>query len=183
MPWVTGFVAALALVVYIAPGGEGLWALERGRTLNGEAWRLWTGHLVHFGAAHLAWDLLVVVVAGGWAERVAAGRTRPFYLIAPPIIAAVLLVAAPELTAYGGLSGVGVGLVALLAVERLRGDGRSERWFWWMVLAVVGAKLALESGGRLGPLTPFADPAVRSVPLAHAAGLVCGVGFGLARKR
>ena len=57
--WLTVAVVVALLTGLWLAGPEVTAALryERGAVLDGEWWRLLTGHLVHADAAHLAWNL------------------------------------------------------------------------------------------------------------------------------
>lgn len=176
-------MVALALGLYFVPEAEARFALDRARTAHGELWRLWTCHLVHFGGSHLIWDSVVVALAGAYAERVARTRVRVLYAIAPPTIALTLLAASREMTTYAGLSGVGVALIAFLAIDRWRAVALAQRWIWAAILGLLLLKLALDSSGILGSPVRFSDAGVRPVPLAHVIGFDCGVILGVVRRR
>jgi len=156
---------------------------QRAGILAGQAWRLWTGHLVHYSASHLLWDLAVFLAAGLWLEKIAAPLARWFYVLAPPAISGALLVGEPALERYAGLSGLAAGLLVLLALVQLRPGTNEPRWFWISVLALVGVKVVLETTTRTPLLARF-DSGVTVVPLAHLAGIGCAVvAFLIARRR
>jgi len=177
-PWVTFAVALAALAIRVAPNTSHFLILKPQQVFSGQLWRLWTGHLVHFGSSHLFWNLAVFVVTGAWAETLAPRRTRFFLLLAPPFISIVLLVFAPGLLMYGGLSGIAVGTFVLLAWLRL-GSEKSSRWFWRAALALLAAKIVIESF-LSGPIfARISGQGIHDVPLAHIAGAVAAtVAFG-----
>ena len=146
----------------------------RAEILSGQAWRLWTGHLVHYSASHLTWDLAVFLAAGLWLERIAPRLARGFYLLAPPAISGALLWGEPALERYAGLSGLAAGLLVLLALVQLQPGTREPRWFWLAVLALVAVKVGVETTTQTPLLARF-DAGVRVVPLAHLAGIACAV--------
>ena len=174
-PWATAVIALGALALGLWPEAERNLALQRERVLAGEFWRAWTGHLVHFGASHLLWNLAVFVPAGVWLERVAPRAARGFYVLAPLVIAAALFAFEPSLATYAGLSGVGAGLLALLALTQLARRPGRDRWWWWSVLALLVAKIAVEFVTREPAFARFDAAQVQSAPLAHAVGIACGV--------
>lgn len=173
--WTTLSLAALAVLVLSTPALADRFIYDRAFLLQGDWWRAWTGHVVHFGPSHLFWDLAMLLPAGCWVEYVWPARARWFYVGAPLVISALLFVLDPALLRYGGLSGLAAGMVVLLAGLHLRSGKDGRRRLWVGVLTLVGAKLGYElvAGGPL-VVTDFGDK-VRSVPLAHLGGAVCGV--------
>lgn len=164
-------VAAATVLAGVWPAAGEALIYDRAAVFQGEIWRLWTGHVVHLSAAHLGWNLAVVVSIGGWLERVAPRPMRWFLGLAPGVISSALLGFAPDLGRYAGLSGVAVGLVVLLALDRLTIVAREPSWVWIIVLGLVAAKVvaeALTSGALIASLGPEA----RVVPLAHIVGCV-----------
>lgn len=173
VPWATSLAAATALGLHLAPAAASALVYDRAPIFAGELWRLWTGHWVHWGTAHLGWNLVVFVPAGVWAERLAPSRTRLFLVLAPGAISLGLLGFAPTLARYVGLSGLASGLLALFAFTRLSARA-AERWFWWSVLALLVLKIGAELFADHPLFARFTDPTIRPVPLAHAAGVLVG---------
>ena len=181
-PWATVLVVLLALIVPISRGRESALVFDRAAILRGEAWRLWTGSFVPFGARQLWWNLAVLVPAGIWAERIAPGRTRWLLALAPALIGALLLMLQPTLLRYGGLSGLTAGMVAFLAFEQ-SSRRQSDAWFWWVLLGLLVLKILIELYSGRPLFAPLADPGVRPEPLAAVAGVVCARGVYLWRRR
>ena len=85
---------------------------------HGEVWRLFTPAFVHFGAAHLALNMLAMVNLGGPLERVQGKR---FYLLFVAVVALCSNLAqyvASGSPAFGGMSGVIFGLFGFLWITR-----------------------------------------------------------------
>lgn len=177
-PWVTTSVAALALVASAAPGPVQGWLVyERQAILAGQVWRLWTGHLVHFSASHLAWDLLVVILAGTWIEEARFARRGWFAFVAPAAVSLALLVGEPHLRVYGGLSGLANGAVAFACASEWRRSGR-HRMLWVAVLSAMGLKIAWEYASGATLFAHVNAVPVQAVPLCHLAGALVGAAFG-----
>jgi rhomboid family GlyGly-CTERM serine protease len=88
-------------------------AFDRDAILAGEAWRLWSGHLVHFSRQQLGLDVGTLVLAGTLAERQFGTRATAWVLaLAMPVLSLGLLVLVPGLAEYRGASGVAI-LLAL----------------------------------------------------------------------
>jgi rhomboid family GlyGly-CTERM serine protease len=175
IPWATLAVAVLAGAMLLWPGAARAAVFDRARLEAGEWWRLWTGQFVHFGIGHLAWNLAVVLPAGIWAERIAPWRTRGFFLFAPAAIGGILFAFDPLLYRYAGLSGLVAGVVTLLAMTQLTRPQPDDRWFWRAVLGLLGAKIIYEALAARAIFVRFDEATIQPVPLAHLAGVFCGL--------
>lgn len=193
----------LTLIVASQPALAPSLLYERAAILRGEYWRLWTGHLVHFGASHLVWNLVVFALAGIWAERLAPARTRLLLALAPGVIGLALLALDPSLATYGGLSGLAAAALAFLAFTQLAHNpsvpsatasttptvpaathaSASDRWFWRAVLALILLKIAVEFAADQPLFARFAASGVRSVPLAHLSGFLVASTVHRSRRR
>jgi rhomboid family GlyGly-CTERM serine protease len=171
-----------AVLVAFATARHGQLALARDALADGEVWRLWTGHWVHFSASHLLWNLAVLLAAGIWLERVRPGLLWRHALIVPPFLSCAILVLEPNLQAYGGLSGLATSVVVLLGMQQLRIPG-SARWLWAGVLALVASKVAAEAFLGAGCFVRYGTSGVRTAWSAHAAGaLLAAAHHGLSLK-
>jgi len=168
---VTALVLGLALLVWIAPPAvsEAL-IYDRAAILHGAVWRLWSGHLVHFSASHLGWNLLVVGLAGAWIECAGFRGGRALWMIVPPCIGLALLAGDPTLSRYGGLSGLATAIVVFACLSECR--FRPGRIIWGVALALVGLKIGWEFFAGNPVFAHFEHGTVRAVPLSHLAGLV-----------
>ena len=190
LPVASALVIVLALIVASQPTLAPSLLYDRAAILRGDYWRLWTGHLVHFGASHLFWNLLIFALAGLWAERLAPGRTRLLLALAPPMIGLALLALDPALATYGGLSGIVVAVLALLALVQLARVGTpsdpvtaADRWFWRAVVGLIVLKIAFEFAAGQPLFARFAAAGIRPVPLAHLAGLLAASTVYRRRRR
>jgi rhomboid family GlyGly-CTERM serine protease len=137
--------------------------------LQGEWWRLLTGHWVHFSTSHLWWNLTVLLTAGTWLERLRPGLLVPYALVGAPVAGLGLLAFAPGMGVYGGLSGLATGVVALLALVQLRTQ-RTERVWWLAVLALTAGKVALDAFAPTPLFSRFGSDPVQVSALAHVLG-------------
>ena len=134
--------------------------------------------MVHFGLSHFTWNLAVFLPSGIWLERLWPATTRWFYLLCPLIISAALLLLAPTLARYAGLSGIATGMLVLLACLQLGRRKEEPPWFWVSVLALVGIKIGVELfTGEPVFVSGFGD--IRTVPLAHIFGILSALVFWL----
>lgn len=183
-------LAGIALI--FAPTLTEILAYDRQAILSGELWRLWTGHLVHYGLRHALIDVgvLALVIVLSWRET-GAVFTALTLLLGMPLIALGLLLCVPGLHEYRGASGIDILLAVALGVRIWRDEtmqASGSRPGVRSGLSLLGLflilKIMLEA---LGMTIGVSDlPAgIRVVWEAHALGAVIGVllawvwGFGL----
>jgi rhomboid family GlyGly-CTERM serine protease len=175
-PVVTVALGASAVLIALLPGVAEAAQLERALVAR-EPWRILSGHLSHFSAAHLAYDLAVFLALGWVCEARWPRRTRLGLCVALPACSAAVLLGAPELATYRGLSGLDSTLFVLLAA-RMHAE-RASRSAWMRLvpaLALLGllAKIAYELCADATLFAGGADLFV-PVPVAHLAGGAIGL--------
>ena len=168
-PWMSLACTAAAAVIFQNSALSSAFEFSRDAIDRGQLWRLWTSSFVHFSGTHLLWNAVVVVVAGSWAERRRPGLVRTYYLIAPAVITCALLVTAPHLERFRGLSGLAAGLVATVALLTFS-DGK--RWQSTAIALLLGTKIIAEALSAR-PILADIDINIISLPGAHLAGIAC----------
>jgi len=145
-----------------------------------------SGHWVHWSSSHLAWDLGAFVLLGVWCEGRGRARFAACLAAAAVTIPVGLWWLCPELSHYGGLSGLDSALFVLLVCELLVEALRERSYFSLAVsgLLLLGfaGKIAFEvvSGDALFATDLGAD--VVPVPWAHLVGAAVGLAcLGLSR--
>jgi rhomboid family GlyGly-CTERM serine protease len=166
------------VAVAAMPGAFGALAYHRGGVLQGELWRLLTGHLVHASPSHLLWDLLPLLCLGFLFERCLARSLWGTLGISAVVVGGGLLLLSPALAVYSGLSGVLNGLwvagaLTAAARERASGDPRLALLYELCVLADL-AKVAAEAATGAPLLTDPVALGGTPIPLAHALGALGG---------
>ena len=177
--WPLGLAAAALGLALAGDPARRLLRYERGAVLDGEWWRLVSGHVVHLGWSHtllnlaglgLVWALVGLEFGALAWLAVLAGAVAA--------MAAGFLVLAPELAWYVGLSGALHGLFvagALALAVRERGAAGSRRREGRIMLALVTLKLAWEQ--LVGPMPLSASAAGGPVIVdAHLYGALGGLG-------
>jgi rhomboid family GlyGly-CTERM serine protease len=170
-----GFPLAVGLAAIIVAllGTEADLALryDRAAILDGQAWRLLSGHMAHLGWSHLAMNLAALALI--W---ILVGQLlSPVQWVWAAFVTALgigggLLAFNPELAWYVGLSGVLHGFLVSGCLADLRSGHRSA----WLLLALVWAKLIWEQ--IAGPLPGSALGAGGAVVVdAHLYGALAGI--------
>lgn len=149
-------------------------ALQRGAVNEGELWRLWTAHLVHFGPRHALWDGLAwVALSWGCARQVGVARWALAMGLSAPLLSAAVLWLEPHLTEYRGASGWIVGMVAWLWGQGWRGrPAPSFRLLWALIGLALLAKLGWDVHAGVSAALP---PGVALAWSAHVVGAVLGL--------
>lgn len=139
-----------------------------------EPWRLWTGHLVHFGWEHAFANLVALAVPLLLACRSDRRRLAFALLAGAPLLSLFLL---PSLGAaeYRGASGLACLLWALVGL-RLAGRGESAS-VGLLMLGGLGLKVVLEAA--LGSSFLLRPEGWQTLPAAHALGALLGLAMGL----
>ena len=145
-----------------------MFLLDREALGAGEVWRLWTGHLVHRTAVHFAFD---VGVAVGLLFLV---RRTWIWLVLPPFVGVVALLARPDLSSYAGLSGVLHGLTVLSAGTMWRENRGTERWIAAVLWCAVTGKAFTELALGMPLFSGGYDMGGETVFAAHVAGVLGG---------
>jgi len=181
IPWTFLIVAAAAAAIQTEgashAGLRDQLIYDRGAIAAGAWWRVWTGHLVHFGWSHFLADTGLFVILGCLIERQHPWLSRFALAAMPAVISGGIFFFEPAMTRYGGLSAVNLGLLVFLACKGWQKNWFD--WFWPAVLAIYVAEVVFESvrsNGRGGGMIEFDDPSVRVATGAH----VWGAAFGLA---
>lgn len=145
--------------------------LDRQAVVQGQWWRLWSGHLLHLDLSHALLNLgaLAVIVLLAWRQQMLA-ELAVAALVAMPLLSLALLWLDPQLDWYAGLSGLLHGLLVMVLVRR--GDMLA-----MVLLLLLVAKLACE--WRFGSH----GQQFEVVTLAHRLGAALGVLWAVVRWR
>jgi len=178
-------LAALAtIVIQLFPEWRGALLYDRPSIANGELWRIWTGHLVHFGWAHLFVDTGLLLIVGWIAENQHPWFMRLGLVLMPAFISASMYFLEPGMIRYGGLSALNLGVLLYIAAQGWRRDWSD--WFWPAVIAIYVGEIVFEylQGGRGGGAIRFDDPGISVATGAHVTACVYMLlALGVARLR
>gem|GEM_PF-6556031 len=137
---------------------------------GGELYRFLTCHFTHWTYEQLAWDALVFLVLGMACERRNRAAFHATLLASAIVIPIAVLLFAPNVTAYRGLSGIDSALFALLLTLELR---RSRM----VALCAVAfaAKIVFEMTTGSTVFVSDLGAGVVAVPIAHLAGALAAL--------
>ncbi len=146
MPWWTLGLAATALLAQWLPGAAELVAYDREAVLQGQLWRIVSGHLVHFSSMHLLNNLVVLLPAAWLVETRYRPDVAPLLVGSSLAIGVALLIGEPHIIEFRGASGVAFAFVVYVC---LRGLHEQRRWrmVCLALLAIVVAKFGADAGG------------------------------------
>jgi rhomboid family GlyGly-CTERM serine protease len=178
LPWLTLTLAAIA-VVGQSDGDLGRYlAYDRTAIKAGEFWRLVTGHLAHWNADHLLWDVAMFATLGVILER----RDCTSFTLA--IIASIMAISAalwfghPAINQYRGLSGIDSALFTHAAIRLTIEAWRTRRQMvcGLALFAVVGftAKIVYELVSGNTFFVDSADAGFVPLPAVHVIGGLVG---------
>ena len=169
LPRLTILLMAISIGLYIILGpAPASLVFDRAAIVQGEWWRLYTGHFVHSDARHALWNILALGILAGLLER--RGRRRLGLIVAFGAVADLWLWwGQPELQWYCGLSGL---LNTLLVVVLFDLWSETRRRVVLAIGVALAAKLAMETVLNQALFTHTLWP---SVPWAHVAGFAGGV--------
>jgi len=175
--WPVTICCAVAVgLLALWPGGAVHAEFDRGAIGAGEIWRLATGHLAHWNAEHLVWDLAVFFLLGTLCET----RDRRAYVVtlvvAAAAISAGVLWLRPDMRFYRGLSGIDSALFVLAACSYGAESRRiGDRLGMWCGVAALGA-FAIKVGCEAASgATIFVDSAVARFEPLYLAHVIGGV--------
>jgi rhomboid family GlyGly-CTERM serine protease len=154
---------------------------DRNAVLTGELWRLFTAPLVHFTPHHLAYDALVLIVAGALLQWRGYRGFAAVCMLSPLAGGMAVLCFEPGLAFYGGSSGVATGAFVLLATAGLL-DRAGGRWMYATVLLVAGLKILFEFNAGSFVFLSLDPESFRPAPLCHVAGAFKGAGVALVQR-
>jgi rhomboid family GlyGly-CTERM serine protease len=173
---------ALALVVYAVPGAESALIYDRAAILDGEVWRLITGHWVHFSRSHLGCDAAVLAISGWLIEARRYRYFLPLCVLSAVAIGLALLAILPDLAVYGGLSGLAMASTVYLALHALD-EPPPWRGAAVAILVACAGKVVLEALTGEVALIGVDRVRVAAVPLSHIVGAITGAAVYLWSRR
>ena len=160
---------------------------ERSALVHHELWRLLTCHWVHLSWDHLFWSALTFLGLGSLCELIDKKKFYATVGVSVLLIPIAIWWGMPDLSIYGGLSGLDCALWALLMVLLIKRESRSGSRIWvaFFSLLLVGliAKITYESITGMTLFVSNNHTGMVPVPLAHLVGGIVGTGIGLLKNK
>jgi rhomboid family GlyGly-CTERM serine protease len=175
IPWIFLMVTLAATVVQLSPESQSHLIYDRAAVAKGEIWRIWTGHLVHFGWPHFIVDAGLFLILGRLLERDYPLASYASLLGMPLAIAIAMYWGDRSMIRYGGLSAINFGLLVFLALQGWQRNWID--WFWPVVFSIYVLEIVLEahsSRGTGGGMIRFSDSSIRVATMAHVGGAAFG---------
>src|SRR5579871_644492 len=175
IPWVFLILTIAAAAVQLDPASQSHLIYDRTAVTHGETWRIWTGHLVHFGWPHFIADAGLFLILGRLLERPYPIASYSSLIFMPLAIAVALYWGDPAMVRYGGLSAVNFGLLVFLALQGWQRNWID--WFWPAVFSIYVLEIVVEAKSRHGTgggMIQFSDSSIRVATMAHVGGAIFG---------
>lgn len=158
----------LSIVLSCSPALSHFFVYDRSRILSGEIWRLFSGHLVHFSTSHLLLNLGGFAVLWMLLHQFKALPSISKLLFSAALIGLGLLLFAPAITSYGGLSGLVTMVAVLLIFELVRTRHRAVAIFLFSLLV---AKIVRDFVQPDAQFIQFSTT-THTAPFAHLLGVI-----------
>jgi len=173
IPLATLLVCGAAGAVFALPLLQALLIYDRAAIDEGEIWRLITGNLVHFSPSHFLYDVVALFVAGALMEIRGYRHFAILCLVSAAMIGATVYVGSPELSVFGGLSGIVMAAFTYACLEGLEETGAWRRLCWVaLIFLVIKMSIEMALGSSFESLAEGESPSFVAVPSTHVAGAV-----------
>ena len=176
-PILTLLFGLSALGITFSAQMTSLLQFDRTAIMQGEIWRIFTGHLTHWSLSHLFWDILVFLLLAGVIERFSRRRLLACFTLASLIISLLVFTFLPEMKLYRGLSGTDSALFMMLLVifyrQRASGHSLLRKMPYYLLGILFIGKTVFELSTSHAFFVQSSDLFV-PVPLAHLGGAFVG---------
>lgn len=144
---------------------------DREAILNGQIWRLLTGHLVHFSPLHWLYDMSVFAVSAIALELSSRKILIRLILLLALSISSGLLILKPNMAYFGGMSGIACGTLLFWSLSNLKRQGRLQAiWLCMIMLLIIKIGWEMHSSGSL---LPYGSQQIyMAEPLSHFIGAI-----------
>jgi rhomboid family GlyGly-CTERM serine protease len=180
-PIITPAVCIVSVVTYFGPAAAAMFVFDRSAVLQGEIWRLFTSHFVHFTGMQLIYNLLIFGTAGWIVEQKNRLHFALLCIFMSLVISTMLFLLKPAMIYYGGLSGLACGFIFYCALLGMAEPGP------WRVICkltaiILPVKIILEIYNSSSILPYWGPQKFIAMPTSHISGTVVALLFYFALR-
>jgi len=172
-PIFTCFILGVSILSTAFPQVSSALIYDRIALFNGEIWRLFTSHLVHFTQIHLLYNLTAFGIVGWIIEYKNYQYFKLLCFLMAFFISVLLMMLKPNMSYYGGLSGLASGAIYYLALHGLAESKKIWRLLCLAILWLLPLKIFLEMKANQSLLIHSEYFVI--MPLSHIIGCVVAV--------
>lgn len=176
---ITLAICLLATLVLLFDAGASLFTFDRQAILDGQWWRLVTGHFVHWNFEHYFFDVLMFATLGSICERKSRWSFAGCLVASILAISAAIWWAAPDTSYCRGLSGIDSAIFTLAAGMLVHDAWKRRDGVMVSAIAVCllgfAAKVVYEVATGRTIFVDSASAGFTPLPLTHAVGAVVGI--------
>ena len=176
MPIFTLTMVAITTLLFFSHDLTSLCVYEREFIKEGEFWRIFSAHFVHFSFVHYILSNMAFLIVGVAVEQKKDSNFGWLLFFMAWSIGLGLLCFEPNMLYYGGLSGMVHGLLYYRALLGLK-EHQPYRSMSQMVLLLLPLKVCFEFYEQSSLLSSFSKQTFQVVPLSHLLGMVTAVLF------
>ena len=181
LPILTILILFVSVLSFVFPAIASVLIFDRNAVAQGEVWRFFSCHLVHFTETHLAYNLLAFGVAGWIIERRSYFHFVSLNVLMGLAISISLFILKPAMIYYGGLSGMACGSIfywALLGAE----EPGPLKTICKLMIFFLPVKITMEIFNNASILPYSGQPEFVPMPASHIAGTAVALLFYIGVK-
>lgn len=180
-PILTLLILSVSAVSFISSKITLMFVFDRTALIQGELWRLFTSHFVHFTIVQLGYNLLVFGIAGSIVERKSRLHFGILFTVMALVISATLFILKPAMIYYGGLSGLACGFIFYCALLGITEAGPWEI-ISKLIIFILPIKIFFEMYNTASILPYWGQQNFVIMPISHITGVVVSLVFYLILK-
>jgi len=175
LPIITFSIVFISMLTFLLPEAGSILIFDREAIYNGDIWRLFSSHCVHFTTNHLVYNLFVFLISGWIVESKSYFQLLFLYTVMAFSICMALLLFKPGMIYYGGLSGISCGLIYYCALLKMG----EEHWrtVCQCIIVILPVKVAIELYGNASVLPYWGHQPFVIMPISHAMGIATALFF------
>ncbi len=180
-PIITLAVGIVSIVSFFSAEAAAMFVFDRNAVLQGEIWRLFTSHFVHFTGMQLLYNLLIFGIAGWIVEQKNRLYFALLYIFMSLVISTMLFLLKPAMIYYGGLSGLACGFIFYCALLGMTEPG-PWRVICKLIVIILPVKIILEIYNSGSILPYWGQPKFVIMSTSHISGTVVALLFYFALR-